>query len=66
MAIVKFDDLQQEAHGDCVYVILGIDEDACDRVLAVRKTFEEAKIFMTKIRSHLEFYDLWVETFPLK
>lgn len=44
-----------------VYVILGIDAQGHDQVIAVRRDFPEAKHFCTKCLGETEFYDLWIE-----
>ena len=49
----------------CVYVILGIDEDCNDRVLAVAETFENAKEYLCRYSSETPFYDLWIEKHSL-
>ena len=47
---------------DCsVYVILGIDVYGHDQVLAVARTYEEAKQYSTQCFAETEFYDLWIE-----
>lgn len=46
---------------DHVYVVLGIDENEHDQVLAVLKDYEDAKNYCIRCSQHSKFYDLWVE-----
>jgi len=50
---------------NCVYVILGIDENANDQVIAVAETFEDAKRYLCRYLSETPFYDLWIEKHSL-
>jgi hypothetical protein len=44
-----------------VYAVLGIDADGSDRLLAIAKTYEEAKRYCTQCLIQSEFYDTWIE-----
>lgn len=43
------------------YVILGIDDEGCDQVLAVCRDYEDAKIYCTKYLMETPFHDVWIE-----
>jgi hypothetical protein len=44
-----------------VYIVLGIDGQACDQVLGVFSCYELAKRFcVTSLNEH-DFYDVWIE-----
>ncbi len=50
-----------------VYIILGIDKDAHDQVLAVYRTYDDAKKYCTKnLIEAGEFYDTWIEKHEVK
>lgn len=44
-----------------VYVVLGIDKNEHDQVLAILKDYEDAKTYCIRCPRYSEFYDLWVE-----
>lgn len=48
-----------------VYIILGIDSNEHDQVIAVRKTFNEARNFCAKCLAEHDFYDVWIEKHEL-
>lgn len=48
-----------------VYVVLGIDANEHDQVLAVCRTYEEAKRYCIECLAETEFYDVWIEKHPL-
>jgi hypothetical protein len=48
-----------------VYVVLGIDAHEHDQVLAVCRTYEEAKRYCIECLAETEFYDLWIEKHPV-
>lgn len=52
---VDFSETQQ------IYVILGIDANAHDQVLAVCRTYDDAKQYCIDYLMETEFYDLWIE-----
>lgn len=49
-----------------VYIVLGIDENEHDQVLAVFSTYEGAKAYCCKTMGEsFGYYDLWIEKHPL-
>lgn len=60
MTIVSFDQQQKE-----VYVILGIDAHEHDQVLAVCRSYNEAKRYCVEYLMETEFFDLWIEKHPV-
>jgi hypothetical protein len=49
-----------------VYVVLGIDAHEHDQVIAVCRTYEEAKRYCIEcLATQAEFFDLWIEKHPL-
>lgn len=44
-----------------VYVILGIDSEENDRILAVLSSYEEAKQFCIDYMDDTQYFDLWIE-----
>jgi hypothetical protein len=44
-----------------VYVVLGIDENEHDQVLAVLRYYEDAKEYCLRCKTDSIFYDLWIE-----
>lgn len=44
-----------------VYVIMGIDEHEHDQVLAVCKSYEDAKRYCIEYLRETNFFDLWIE-----
>lgn len=49
-----------------VYVVLGIDYEQNDRVIAVKRTYEEAKKYcINSLSRDDEYYDLWIEKHPI-
>lgn len=44
-----------------VYVIMGIDADENDHVIAVCRCFDDAKRYCTEWLANSEFLDIWVE-----
>lgn len=48
-----------------IYVILGIDDNEHDQVIAVCRNYEDAKRYCIKYLMQTEFYDLWIEKHPL-
>lgn len=59
MSIVNFSGFEE------VYIILGIDAHEHDQVLAVCRTYEEAKRYCIECLVKTEFYDLWIEKHPV-
>jgi hypothetical protein len=57
MAVINFPAL--------VYVVMGIDVNGHDQVIAVRKNFREAKQYCVECLAETEFYDLWIEKHEL-
>lgn len=55
MSVISFPDFNE------VYVILGIDAHEHDQVLAVCRTYEEAKRYCIEYLMETEFFDLWIE-----
>ena len=47
-----------------VYIVLGIDENEHDQVLAVCRTYQEAKNYCVKCVAMSDFFDLWIEKHP--
>lgn len=61
MEIVEFD-----SKSDIIYVVLGIDENANDRVVAICRTYETAKnVCARTMCDETELYDLWIEKHPI-
>ena len=60
MTIVNF-----ESEEELVYVILGIDEHEHDQVLAVCKSYQDAKQYCIEYLAETEYYDLWIEKHPV-
>jgi hypothetical protein len=58
VAVVNFNE-------ELVYIVLGIDEHEHDQVLAVFKTYYDAKKYCTQTMNETDFYDLWIEKHPL-
>lgn len=62
MSVIKFSDIKPE-----IYVILGIDENEHDQVLAVCKNYVDAKRYCIKYLMkgtnvcETPFYDVWIE-----
>lgn len=48
-----------------VYVILGIDENEHDKVLAVFYSYSDAKRYCHETMHDTEYYDLWIEKHPV-
>lgn len=48
-----------------IYVVLGIDENEHDQVVAVFKTYETAARYCTKFMVDTPFLDVWIEKHPL-
>ena len=53
--------IKLEAPPITAYVILGIDENEHDQVLAVCLNFDDAKRYLIAYRCETPFYDLWIE-----
>ncbi len=51
--------------GQSVYVVLGIDGNEHDQVLAVSISYQEAKNFCVQCKCETEFYDMWIEKHQL-
>jgi hypothetical protein len=49
---------------DFAYIVLGIDENEHDQVLAVCRSYEGAKRFCIQFVAQSQFYDLWIEKHP--
>lgn len=52
-------------HESEVYIVLGIDENAHDQVLAVFCNYSEAKRYCSRRVHDTPFYDLWIEKHPV-
>lgn len=48
------------------YVVLGIDENQSDQVLAVCSCYEDAKQYCVDCLIHTEFFDVWIEKHPIQ
>jgi hypothetical protein len=48
-----------------VYIVLGIDENENDQVIAVFYSYTHAKRFCLKMGTETEYYDLWIEKHPI-
>lgn len=59
MTIVEFEEQM------LLYVILGIDEYANDRVLAICRNYEDAKKHCIRCLYQTEYYDVWIEKHTL-
>lgn len=59
MAVVKFSELENS-----VYVVMGIDHNGHDQVLAVADSCAKAKALIGEQPCH-EYFDLWVEKHTL-
>lgn len=46
---------------DQVYIIMGIDSNEHDQVLAVCRSYDDAKGFCIEYLAETEYYDLWIE-----
>lgn len=44
-----------------VYIVLGIDDNEHDQVLAVFREYESAKNYCVSCPLQGQFYDLWIE-----
>ncbi len=44
-----------------VYIVLGVDENEHDQVLAVYNTYDEAKRYCINSLVQLDYYDVWIE-----
>lgn len=44
-----------------VYIILGIDDEACDQVIAVCRDYDEAKVYCTRYLMETKYHDVWIE-----
>jgi hypothetical protein len=60
MAIVSLSDVATQ-----VYVVLGIDEHQHDQVLAVVRTFADAKKYCVETLSLEPYFDVWIEKHPV-
>jgi hypothetical protein len=66
MSVIDIREIQS-AHPSIVYVILGIDHEENDRVIAVRLTYDEAKKYcINTLATDDRYYDLWIEKHPLE
>lgn len=52
-------------HETEVYVVLGIDENEHDQVLALFYTYYDAKQFCSQTMHDTCYYDLWIEKHPV-
>lgn len=48
-----------------IYIVLGIDEQGHDQVLAVFYTYYDAKCYCSRTVHDTSFYDLWIEKHPI-
>jgi hypothetical protein len=48
-----------------VYVVMGIDDRECDRLLAVCLTYQDAKNYLTRCKMETEYFDMWIEKHPV-
>ena len=60
MSVVKLSDFRQQ-----VYIIMGIDGEGCDQVVAVCRSYNEAKEYCILYLAQTEFYDVWIEKHPI-
>lgn len=59
-------DICDAATPPMVYIILGIDHEENDRVIAVRRTYDEAKKYcINSLANDDRYYDLWIEKHPI-
>lgn len=63
MAVIKIKDIQET-----IYIIMGIDANEHDQILAARYRYEDAKEYCKQFQANsvLDMYDLWIEKIPLK
>lgn len=53
--------------GNMVYIILGVDENCHDQVIAVFGNYHDAKVYCAKnLVEPKGFYDLWIEKHRVK
>jgi len=48
-----------------VYIVLGIDENEHDQVLAVFYAYSDAKKYCCQMMHNTSYYDLWIEKHPV-
>lgn len=60
MSVIKLADIE-----DLVYVVLGIDANEHDQVLAVFNSYDGAKRYCIECLIETEFYDIWIEKHPV-
>lgn len=44
-----------------VYVVMGIDEHEHDRILAVCRSWEDARNYLTRCMLQTDYFDMWIE-----
>jgi hypothetical protein len=57
----KADVIKIDSIDDLVYIILGIDANEHDQVLAVCHSYDDAKQYCLQYLRQTEYYDLWIE-----
>ncbi len=50
---------------ELIYIVLGIDENEHDQVLAVFNSYTDAKRYCCQTMHDTVYYDLWIEKHPV-
>lgn len=48
-----------------VYIVLGIDDNEHDQVVACFRYFDDAQIFCRRVLMTSDFLDVWIEKHPI-
>ncbi len=51
---------------ELIYLVMAIDENAHDHVLAVCRSFSDARQYCTSCLCSSEYFDVWIEKHPLQ
>lgn len=60
MSVIEFEE------SDEVYVVMGIDDNCCDKVLGIYYTFETATKYISKLMAVNLCLDVWIEKHEVK